>query len=316
MAWSVLGIGSCVELGDERLVRGHLSGAPCLEDRARRRNDEAFLKALPADSIPDPTTAGDFCRRFSSGQVRPLWDALNRARRNVRKRPPPEFFDEAFSDRAGTLTVTTGECQDGLEISDKGAWGDPPPVVSLANTRAVLSIVNRSGNRPREAGAADAADRAIKLCREAGFKIIRLRGDTALSQTEHLDRWPDAGDVRFQFGCDAKKTRLELAGNPPGRRGLAPPGTRCRPGPAPSPTTSNAKSSAAASSSTWNGSANRSPSSSTHRPPADDRIGGWSSARTSRTRRATTCCSRRSVTSSTSARIARRQRRRSGSGSV
>ena len=220
-----MGIGSCVELGDERLVRGHLSGAPCLEDRARRRNDEAFLKALPADSIPDPTTAGDFCRRFSSGQVRPLWDALNRARRNVRKRPPPEFFDEAFSDRAGTLTVTTGECQDGLEISDKGAWGDPPPVVSLANTRAVLSIVNRSGNRPREAGAADAADRAIKLCREAGFKIIRLRGDTALSQTEHLDRWPDAGDVRFQFGCDAKKTRLELAGNPPESAGE----TRTRP---------------------------------------------------------------------------------------
>jgi hypothetical protein len=43
-----------------------------LKDRERRRNDEAFLNAIGADSIPDPTTAGDFCRRFNSGSVRQL----------------------------------------------------------------------------------------------------------------------------------------------------------------------------------------------------------------------------------------------------
>lgn len=46
-------------------------------------------------------------------------------------------------------------------------------------------------------------------------KIIRLRGDTAFSQTEHLDRWHDAPDVRFQFGYDAKKNLIELADNLP-----------------------------------------------------------------------------------------------------
>jgi hypothetical protein len=46
---------------------------------------------------------------------------------------------------------------------------------------------------------------------QAGFRIIRLRGDTAFSQTEHLDRWHDAGDVRFQFGYDAKKNLISLA---------------------------------------------------------------------------------------------------------
>ena len=50
---------------------------------------------------------------------------------------------------------------------------------------------------------------------EAGFKIIRLRGDTAFSQTEHLDRWHDAPDVRFQFGDHAKKNLGELAENLP-----------------------------------------------------------------------------------------------------
>lgn len=50
----------------------------CLEHIERRRNDEAFLNAIGADSIPDPTTAGDFCRRFSSTNVRQLLDAINR----------------------------------------------------------------------------------------------------------------------------------------------------------------------------------------------------------------------------------------------
>ncbi len=73
--------------------------------RRKRRNDEAFLNAIGADSIPDPTTAGDFCRRFSSEQVRQLLDAINRARLIVWKRQPQEFFDEAFVDMDGTRRV-------------------------------------------------------------------------------------------------------------------------------------------------------------------------------------------------------------------
>ena len=43
-----------------------LCGGTCLEDIELRRNDEVFLDALGAQRIPDPTTAGDFCRRFKS----------------------------------------------------------------------------------------------------------------------------------------------------------------------------------------------------------------------------------------------------------
>ena len=197
------------------LAMNALCEGTCLEHIERRRNDEAFLNAIGADSIPDPTTAGDFCRRFTNANVRQLLDAINRARLKVWKRQPTEFFEEALVDMDGTLTVTTGECKEGMDISYKGDWGYHPLVVSLANTSEVLSIVNRSGNRPSEEGAADEADRAIKLCRKAGFKIIRLRGDTAFSQTEHLDRWHDAGDVLFQFGYDAKKNLIELADNLP-----------------------------------------------------------------------------------------------------
>jgi hypothetical protein len=185
----------------------------CLEHIERRRNDEAFLNAIGADSIPDPTTAGDFCRRFSDVSVRWLLDAINLARLNVWKRQPAEFFEEALVDMDGTMTVTTGVCKEGMDISYKGEWGYHPLVVSLANTGEVLSIVNRSGNRPSHEGAAKEADLAIALCRRAGFKIIRLRGDTDFSQTEHLDGWDEAGDVRFQFGYDAKKNLNQIAEN-------------------------------------------------------------------------------------------------------
>ncbi len=183
----------------------------CLEHIERRRNDEAFLNAIGADSIPDPTTAGDFCRRFTADNVQQLPDAINRARLNVWKRPPDNFFDEAVIDSDGTMVVTTGECKEGLDISSKGDWGDHPLVVSLANTGEVLSLLNRSGNRPSHEGAAAEIDRAIKLCVAGGFRSIRLRGDTDFSQTEDLDGWHDQGNVLFQFGDDAKKNLSGLA---------------------------------------------------------------------------------------------------------
>jgi hypothetical protein len=195
------------------LALNALCEGTCLQHIERRRNDEAFLNAIGADSIPDPTTAGDFCRRFDTMKVRQLQDAINRARLNVWKRQRPEFFEEALVDMDGTFVVTTGECKEEMDISYKGDWGYHPLVVSLANTSEVLSIVNRSGNRPSEEGAAKEADRAIRLCREAGFSVIRLRGDTAFSQTEHLDRWHEQADVRFQFGFEAKKGLLKIAEN-------------------------------------------------------------------------------------------------------
>jgi hypothetical protein len=84
----------------------------------------------------------------------------------------------------------------------------------LANTGEPLFVVNRSGNRPSHEQAAYYFDRAIALCRRAGFKKIRLRGDTDFTQTEHLDRW-DAGKVRFVFGIDATKKLYALAGDLP-----------------------------------------------------------------------------------------------------
>lgn len=180
-----------------------LCDGDCLEDMELRRQDEGYLDGLGAKRTPDPTTAGDFCRRFTTQDVRTLLDVFDETRLKVWARQPDAFFAEALIDMDGTLVETNAEKRQGIELSYKGIWGYHPLVVSLANTGEVLSLVNRSGNRPSHEGAAEEADRAIALCRRAGFRRIRLRGDTDFTQTKHLDRWDEAG-VTFIFGTDAR----------------------------------------------------------------------------------------------------------------
>lgn len=185
-----------------------------LEDIELRRNDAVFLDALGTERIPDPTTAGDFCRRFAEADIRDLMAAIDEARLRVWARQPTEFFERATIDMDGTLVITTGECKEGMDISYKGTWGYHPLVVTLAETGEVLRLVNRSGNRPSHEGATEEADDAIALCRKAGFRQIVLRGDTAFSQSGKLDSW-DRDGVTFYFGFKAMPNLQEIADNLP-----------------------------------------------------------------------------------------------------
>jgi hypothetical protein len=182
----------------------------CLQDLERLRNDEAYLDALGTSRIPDPTTAGDFCRRFESAEmVRTLMETINTVRLGVWKQQPSEFFDQAVIDVDGTIAPTVGRCKEGMDISYDGQWGYHPLVVSLANTKEPLYLLNRPGNRPSHEDAAEYLERSIVLCRQAGFKAILMRGDCDFSQTAYLDGWDDLRDgqnqaiVRFLFGIDA-----------------------------------------------------------------------------------------------------------------
>jgi hypothetical protein len=192
-----------------------LCGGTCLEDIELRRNSEAFLDALGARRIPDPTTAGDFCRRFDAGKIRALQNAFHETRQKVWARQPAAFFEQAIIDADGTLVNTTGSCKKGMDISYKGTWGYHPLVLTLANTREVLSIVNRPGNRPSHEGAAAEFDRCIQVCFQGGFRRILLRGDTDFSQTEHLDRWNADSRIQFIFGYDQRDNLVDIVENLP-----------------------------------------------------------------------------------------------------
>ena len=188
-----------------------LCDGTCLQDLELLRQNEVYLNALGATRIPDPTTAGDFCRRFAPKDVHTLMDVFNETRQRVWARQSKDFFELARIDMDGTFVETTGECKVGMDINYKGQWGYHPLVVSLANTGEILSILNRSGNRPSHEGAAAEVDRALRVCLEGGFLNVLLRGDTDFSQTQHLDRWNADPRVRFIFGFDNTTKRHVLA---------------------------------------------------------------------------------------------------------
>jgi Transposase DDE domain group 1 len=187
-----------------------LCGGTRLQDVDRLRHDVPLMNGLGARLLPDPTTTGDFLRRFTEADLMALMDAVNSVRPQLwRGRGAGLLGQVAYLDVDGTIVPTAGELKQGMDISYKGIWGYAPLLVTLANTREVLYLVNRPGNAPSHLDAATWIDKAIALVRPHAQRVC-LRGDTDFALTAHFDRW--AEQVDFVLGTDniaALRTRAD-----------------------------------------------------------------------------------------------------------
>jgi hypothetical protein len=107
------------------------------------------------------------------------------------------------------MAPTLGQCKGGMALSYKGIWGYAPLIISLANTREVLYLVNRPGNVVSHEGCVPWIERAIELVRPHAGEIT-LRGDTDFTLSAELDRWDSQG-IKFLFGMDAHPKVVQLA---------------------------------------------------------------------------------------------------------
>ena len=190
------------------IAYNYLAGGSCLQDIELLRNDEAWLNALGAQIIPDPTTAGDFLRRFKEEDIHEFMEIKNTVRSNIWKQQPASFFQKATINVDGTICSTNGECKQGMDISYNGQWGYHPLVISLHNTREPLYIVNRPANMPSHHNSALWIDKSLDLvC--SHFKNVELRGDTDFSLTGNFDKWNER--CIFVFGMDARSNLIKIA---------------------------------------------------------------------------------------------------------
>jgi len=186
-----------------------MAGGQRIEDIELRRQDESFLNSLGAQRIPDPTTAGDFTRRFAPEDIGTLQECINRARQVVWGVQPAGFLQEAYLDVDGTIAEADAECKEGIGLSYKGIWGYAPLIVSLANTKEVLYLVNRPGNAASHAGSVEWIDRAVAWVKPVAGSVT-IRGDTDFTHTGYLDRWDGEG-TKFILGMDAHPKIEQLA---------------------------------------------------------------------------------------------------------
>jgi hypothetical protein len=188
-----------------------LTGGTRLEDVDRLRNDVPLMNGLGAALLPDPTTTGDFLRRFAEADLVDLMDAVNSVRPRLWTGRGAGLLGEvAFVDADGSTVPTTGELKQGMDMSYKGVWGYAPLLITLANTREVLYVVNRPGNAPSHLDAATWIDKAIALVRPHAKRVC-VRGDTDFALTAHFDKW--AQQVDFILGTDsiaALRTRAQV----------------------------------------------------------------------------------------------------------
>lgn len=163
------------------------AGGTAIEDIADLQQSDPVRRMLGASRIPDPSTAGDFLRRFDWKAIGALDQAIDeiqqrawKRRYGVRKRAL------GVVDLDSHLHHVYGNQKQGADFTYKGGFGYHPLVISLAETQECLRLVNRPGNVGSAEGAAKYLSEVVPmlLCR---FKKVLVRGDSAFARQDIFD---------------------------------------------------------------------------------------------------------------------------------
>ncbi len=183
-------------------------GGTCLEDQANLQHSEAVRRMLGAVRIPDPTTAGDFLRRFDGPglvALRHAHDELGRrVGRAVRRRRGK--LPLCTVDLDGHYKLLYGVQKEGADFNYKSQWSYHPLVASLAQTGECLAIRNRPGNVRSSDDAAGVLDGLLPQLRERGARVL-VRGDS------DFDR-QDVRDACKKYGAYVAIVGREHTGRP------------------------------------------------------------------------------------------------------
>lgn len=183
-------------------------GGNCIEDIGNIQGSEAVRRMLGAARIPDPTTAGDFLRRFKKSDIKALDSVLDDAQERVWQRKYGRHKAPlALVDLDSNVHRVYGDKKEGADFSYKGYVAYHPLIISLANTQECLRLVNRPGNVPSAAGAGKQV-REIAPRLKKHFRQVVYRGDSAFAQQDLYD----ACEAHNQFFAFVSKEESNFYG--------------------------------------------------------------------------------------------------------
>ena len=188
----------------------------CLEDQAALQGSEAVRRLVGACRIPDPTTAGDFLRRFRTAQdveqlsgvidevQEAVWSKLPRRVRRRRKK-----HEYALVDLDGHMKPLYGVQKEGADFSYDGRWSYQPLVVSLGGSGECLKVVNQPGSARSSDAAAKALKEVLPLGQAPFSKRHRARGYATLTDPMFSTQ-PSMAGAYFAIGGRLYPNRAAL----------------------------------------------------------------------------------------------------------
>lgn len=197
------------------------AGGTCIEDMANLQNSEPVCRMLGACRLPDPTTGGDFLRRFeerrNEGSLAELrdavddvqeavWRKLQRGGRRRRKRR-----DLAVIDVDGHQKALYGEQKEGADFSHTGTWSYQMLLVSMAGTGECLAVRNRPGNMRSSEGAAEVLREVVPKLSEH-FQGVLVRADSDFDRRDVREACEGTG-ASFAFVGREVRGRPQIAEN-------------------------------------------------------------------------------------------------------
>jgi len=219
-------------------------GGTRIEDVGELQGSTAIKTLVGAPRIPDPTTAGDFLRRFQDSQNpgsleslrgtidqihEDVWDELERresqlqrrSRRlhELRKRRPGSKKRSVDNEESKTMVVVDldghikevyGNQKEGADFSHTGKWSYQVLTVSIAGTGVTLALRLRPGcDRSSEAAPEVMRDLLPRLLKR--YSRVLVRGDSDFDRADLLDIFRSHKGVYFAIVGRENKGRPEAA---------------------------------------------------------------------------------------------------------
>ena len=168
-------------------------GGRCIEDIAHLQTSDPVKRMLGASRIPDPTTAGDFLRRFDAdgieqldGAVDGVQDTVWRVAHGTGKRKL------GLVDLDSHVHAVYGDQKEGADFTYQGTFGYHPLAITLAETQECLRLINRPGNVVSAEGAAQALREVLPMLNKR-FRRVIVRGDSAFARQDIYQACESAG---------------------------------------------------------------------------------------------------------------------------